>query len=227
MGLPSYNHTRGDSALTPCPICKEQQSMSPRDYSEYVLSKQADQEVIRQRIYREGVKATTLDNAARGLSDDSGELSGCIKKWLEYGQPLDLVNLLEELGDCLFRIVQAGAAVGYSLQDIIDANVRKLDARYKKQLTEAEALESNRNRDKERQAVIGGVKDWRVGQLAKPKFTNHPLYYDNYPTRLIVMVHPNGYKGIVDVDGVLELIKPNDNGVDDHLFEPAGIWMTA
>jgi NTP pyrophosphatase (non-canonical NTP hydrolase) len=136
--------------------------MNPTEYTEFVLSKQADQLKILHRLASHGdygVKAMQLDNAARGMADDVGEVNGCIKKYIEYGQPLDEVNLLEELGDVLWRIGQAAAAIGKTLQDVIDANVRKLNKRYKGALTEAEALESNRNREAEKKAILDEARE--------------------------------------------------------------------
>jgi len=40
-----------------------------------------------------------LTHAVLGLADEVGELSGPVKAHLYYNRPLDIVNLMEELGD--------------------------------------------------------------------------------------------------------------------------------
>lgn len=131
--------------------------ITPNEYQQAALSKEADQDKIRHRIYNMGVQATRLDNAARGLADDCGELNSAVKKWLEYGQELDEVNVLEEIGDCLWRLAQASAAIGRTLEDAMLANLRKLNVRYGDGICEPErAVETNRNRDAERRAVEQG-----------------------------------------------------------------------
>lgn len=128
--------------------------MTPNEYQRLAISKQADQEIIRQRIYASGTLATQLENAARGLADDSGELSSCVKKWLEYGQPLDLTNLKEEIGDCLWRLCQACDAVGFTLEEVMEANLAKLKIRYGDGICEPDkAKEEARDRSAEREAV--------------------------------------------------------------------------
>jgi NTP pyrophosphatase (non-canonical NTP hydrolase) len=192
--------------------------MTPTEYSEFVLSKQADQKKILDRLMLLGPTAMQLDNAARGMADDLGEVCGCTKKYIEYGQPLDMENLLEELGDVLWRVVQCGAAIGYSLQDIIEANVRKLNVRYKGALTEQEA--ANRNLEAERRAIIGvdpasgkgetvtALIDSRIGCTAKPKFQTNPYYEDGIEWKVeavdrdnrLRLIRADGVKAIVNAD---------------------------
>lgn len=139
--------------------------MTPNEYQKLAISTQADQTVILNRLYSDpeyGPRAMQLDNAARGLADDSGEVSGCIKKWIEYGQPLDLVNLKEEVGDCLWRIIQVCDAAGFTLEDVMVANLEKLKVRYKDGYSDAQAAEENRDRIAEREVISS--RTVRVGQ---------------------------------------------------------------
>lgn len=151
----SYND---EYRWTICPHHKlgENPGMTTYEYTQFVREKQADQGKILQRLFRDDeyrLKAMQLDNAARGMAGDVGEVNSCVQKFIEYGKPLDEVNLIEELGDVLWRICQAADAIGKNLQDVIDANVRKLNARYKGKLTEHEAL--NRNLEAEKAAIKG------------------------------------------------------------------------
>lgn len=135
--------------------------MTPNEYQQLALRTQADQWVIRQRIYNTGVKATQLDNAARGLADDSGELSSAVKKWLEYGQPLDETNVIEEIGDCLWRLAQACEAIGITLEDAMRANIAKLARRYPNKYEDRLAAEDGRDRSAERVAMEGSNAEGR------------------------------------------------------------------
>lgn len=129
--------------------------MDVKDYQRLAMAKEADQAAIRDWVYSQGILATRLNNAARGLADDAGEVNGCIKKWLEYQQPLDEVNLLEEVGDCLWRLTQICQALGWTLEDVMAANLRKLNVRYEVRCNPTEAAEENRDRNAERRAIAG------------------------------------------------------------------------
>lgn len=138
--------------------------MNTNDYQRSALRTMADQNLIRERNYAGIDKKgdmqiistralTQLDNAARGMAGDVGEVNGCVQKCLEYGQQLDLVNLKEELGDVLWRIVQACDAVGFTLEEVMEANIAKLAKRYPDKYTDFLAAEENRDREGERQAI--------------------------------------------------------------------------
>lgn len=44
------------------------------------------------------------EHAAMGIVGEIGELVDAIKKHTIYGKPLDTVNIMEEIGDCLFYL---------------------------------------------------------------------------------------------------------------------------
>lgn len=139
--------------------------MNPSDYQRLAMRTEANQRDIVHRIYvidqTQDAKATRLSNAVRGLSDDAGEVNAAVKKWLEYGQELDEINLLEEVGDCLWRLAQVCDAIGATLDDAMVANIKKLQQRYPETYSDTLAKEENRDRDKEREAVkaSGDQKD--------------------------------------------------------------------
>ncbi len=97
-----------------------------------------------------------LDNGARGLCNDAGELSAAVMKYIEYGRPLDEVNVLEEAGDCLWRIAQVLDAVGLTLEQAMEANLAKLAVRYPDKYSDV--LSANRNVEEERKALAGEHK---------------------------------------------------------------------
>lgn len=65
-----------------------------------------------------------------GLSGEVGELLDAIKKHVMYRKPLDMLNVIEELGDIEFYLQGLRAAVGVSREECLDANILKLTKRY-------------------------------------------------------------------------------------------------
>lgn len=128
--------------------------MTPDDYQRLALTKQADQDAIRDRVYGLGPKATQLDNAARGIAEEAGECQAVVKRWLEYGRPLDRERGLDEAGDVLWRVAQYLDALGYTVGDAMEANLSKLGVRYAAGFTAAEAADENRDRAAEAKAVV-------------------------------------------------------------------------
>ena len=127
--------------------------MNPNEYQKLAMRSQADQSVILLRLLQGGNKMMQLDVAARGLCDDCGEVSGAVKKYIEYGQPLNLENLLEEVGDCLWRLAQICDAADFTLEEAMEANIRKLMARYPQGYTDELAKEEMRDRTNEALAM--------------------------------------------------------------------------
>jgi NTP pyrophosphatase (non-canonical NTP hydrolase) len=80
-----------------------------------------------------------LLHAAVGLAGEAGELLDAIKKTWVYGKPLDAENVREEAGDALFFILALCHVQGWSLDDVIAANVAKLRKRYPQGYTDAAA----------------------------------------------------------------------------------------
>ena len=124
--------------------------MTPGKYEELAMRSQANQAEIGNRLANVDTKRhlqlTQLRNGVTGLSDEVGELNACVKKFVEYGQPLDIINIQEEVGDCLWRLVQICQAVGYSLEQAMIHNIEKLKVRYPNGYTDFQAAEVNRDR---------------------------------------------------------------------------------
>ena len=74
-------------------------------------------------------KASALHMAV-GVSGESGELLDAIKKWVMYGKPLDVENVIEELGDLEFYMEGLRAELGLTREAVILANIAKLNKRY-------------------------------------------------------------------------------------------------
>lgn len=97
--------------------------------------------------------APRLIHAVTGISTEAGEMLDSLKKAMFYGKPVDVVNMLEELGDLQYYIGLACAVYGWSFEDLWESNQKKLKTRYPEKFAQDKAL--NRNLDAER-AVLEG-----------------------------------------------------------------------
>ena len=71
-----------------------------------------------------------LINSVMGLCGESGEAIDIVKKWLAQGHPLHREHLAGELGDVAWYLAEAATALGMPLEDILRANLEKLERRY-------------------------------------------------------------------------------------------------
>lgn len=71
-----------------------------------------------------------LAEGVMGLNGEAGECIDIVKKYLYQGHGLDRDHLAEELGDVAWYLAMTACAIGYSLTDILQMNVRKLEGRY-------------------------------------------------------------------------------------------------
>ena len=92
-------------------------------------------------------KADAL-HMAIGISGEAGELLDAIKKWAIYGKPIDMQNVIEELGDLEFYMEGLRQALLIARQDTIDQNMAKLSVRYASGgYSNAEAISRNDKAD--------------------------------------------------------------------------------
>lgn len=83
---------------------------------------------------------------AVGVAGEAGELLDAIKKAWIYGLPLDVENVVEELGDILFYVQGLCNVLRVPIGDVIDHNIEKLSLRYPHQYSDEDAAA---RRDKE------------------------------------------------------------------------------
>lgn len=69
-------------------------------------------------------------HAALGVCGEAGELGDAIKKEVIYGKPVDMPNLVEELGDLRFYIQAVQNIYGIPEVLILQYNADKLSKRY-------------------------------------------------------------------------------------------------
>lgn len=87
-------------------------------------------------------------HAAMGIAGEAGELTDAIKKHIVYNKPLDLVNVIEELGDLRFYMQALMNLYGITEQQVLQYNAAKLMVRY-------EGLEYSDRAAQERKDKIG------------------------------------------------------------------------
>lgn len=108
-----------------------------KDYIENVKRTECDYEEPVKRLSNETL--ARLMHGAMGVSTEAGELLDALKKHIYYGTPLDIVNIKEELGDSLWYIGIICDVVGASFEELADANIKKLKARYPEKFTQDKA----------------------------------------------------------------------------------------
>jgi NTP pyrophosphatase (non-canonical NTP hydrolase) len=66
---------------------------------------------------------------ALGIAGEGGEVAEKVKKWLRGDRELDKLELLKEAGDVLWYLASLADDLGFTFQDMVDENVKKLNSR--------------------------------------------------------------------------------------------------
>lgn len=101
-----------------------------------------------------GTQAIRINHAIMGLAGEVGELSTQFLKWIYYGKPLDVVNLIEEGGDCLWFLAELFNALGADMSVVMEANIAKLRKRFPERWSIQQSAEENRDRNAEKSAIM-------------------------------------------------------------------------
>ena len=80
-----------------------------------------------------------LLHMAVGVSGEAGELLDAVKKHVVYNKPLDVNNVVEELGDIEFYMAKIRASLFLTRREILQHNLDKLTKRYGEKYTDAAA----------------------------------------------------------------------------------------
>jgi len=100
-------------------------SGSSKDYQCFIESLSA--------LDGKGANIERLLTAAVGISAEGGEFMEIVKKMVFQGKPWNDDNrehLIIELGDVMWYVMQACAALDVSIEDVVAGNVEKLKKRY-------------------------------------------------------------------------------------------------
>lgn len=65
-----------------------------------------------------------------GLAGEGGEVADILKKHVFHGKALDTAHLFEEVGDVLWYLDRLCWLMGWTLEEVMQANVAKLRKRY-------------------------------------------------------------------------------------------------
>ena len=82
---------------------------------------------------RKGANIERLLTAGVGINAEGGEFLEIIKKMVFQGKAWNADNrehLIIELGDIMWYVAQATMALGISMEDVLDTNIKKLAKRY-------------------------------------------------------------------------------------------------
>lgn len=93
---------------------------------------QYQEEALRTARVNEADKCEPLDLArdALGVAGEAGEVADLIKKVVGHGHPIDPDKVKKELGDVLWYVAVLAHRVGFTLEEVAQANVDKLRKRY-------------------------------------------------------------------------------------------------
>ena len=84
-----------------------------------------------------------LLDAAAGLTEESGEIIGIVRKHVFQSHPLNRDKLQTELGDALWCLAIAAQSAGLKLDEVAATNIAKLRARYPAGYLDRESQERN------------------------------------------------------------------------------------
>jgi len=136
-------------------------TMTPNEYQMLASRTECNQEAASRRWHNANQLdhsnfGTRLNHSVIGLMGEVGELAEALEKYFQYGQYFDRINVIEEIGDCLWYLALACNTLGVSLEDVMQKNIAKLQQRYPEKYSDSLAAEQNRDREKERQVIMDG-----------------------------------------------------------------------
>jgi len=128
--------------------------ITPEQYKKYCLQLESNNwgEIVT-RV--QSPTALRLMHGVIGLCTETGELQDNLKKYFFYGKSIDFQNIKEELGDVFWYINVILDAANLTWEEVAEANMKKLHARYGNKFSEERAL----NRDLAEEAKALRDKD--------------------------------------------------------------------
>lgn len=98
-----------------------------------------------------------LMNGLLGLAGETGEVVDYMKKVLFHDKEFDRSVLIKEMGDCAWYMNLIMVAMGITWEEVLEANIKKLEARYPDLRFNTEHA-NNRNTEAEDSAVREALK---------------------------------------------------------------------
>lgn len=80
-----------------------------------------------------------------GMAEAAGKFQNAVKKVAYHSKPLNKELILSELGDVLWYVSACAEAYGFTLQEVAEYNLKKLQEREAKKKEENKQLELNFN----------------------------------------------------------------------------------
>ena len=166
---------------------------------------------------RSGSAVDPMIHAALGLCSESGEFASAVKAHLMYARALDKTNLLEEMGDILWFLSLAADSLGFSLRNVMLANIAKLRKRYPEGSFSVDRA-NNRDTQLEIEAVSSSSNDVTLfgagtevrilfktdlsptGDFAVVLEENHDDWIDAFETHELAMQFCRDRKFVVHLD---------------------------
>lgn len=93
-----------------------------------------------------------LLNAALGIGGESGEILDHLKKVSFHNKPMDTQHLIAEAGDLMWYLNLLIVTLGFTWDQVLEANIAKLEARYPDLRFDPDKA-NNRDTDKEAEAI--------------------------------------------------------------------------
>ncbi len=106
-----------------------------------------------------------LLHGALGLSTEAGELEDALKKHIFYGKELKPSNILEECGDAMWYINLILDAYGFSWEQAMEVNIKKLRKRLGTSFSGDRAI--NRDLSAENKILEEGSSEEDAGSVNK------------------------------------------------------------
>lgn len=109
----------------------ESNTMMNSVYTNQLQSAGDQHEILVRNMFKDmGTLQQNLMHAAAGIAGESGELLDAVKKHWAYNKPLDMANIIEELGDIEFYMRALRNLLDISREDVLLHNISKLSKRY-------------------------------------------------------------------------------------------------
>lgn len=91
-----------------------------------------------------------VTHAAMLLTSEAGEVATEVKRFVVYGKDLDRLNIKEELGDIMWGVALMCDTLGFTLEEVMEKNIAKLETRYpEKKFDAGRAIDRDKEAEQE------------------------------------------------------------------------------